>query len=109
MKSYTSAFGVKGLTNSFALDVLVESILFSELEVAISSLWRSRGFRNYSERPQIRTPEMWPPLYSGHSEKSFIVQIHQATQVIRTLGLAGLEGVHCITLSFSLKLSSSEN
>ena len=24
----------------------------------------------YSELPLIRTPEMWPPLYSGHSEKS---------------------------------------
>ena len=24
---------------------------------------------NYSELPLIRTSEMWPPLYSGHSEK----------------------------------------
>ena len=24
----------------------------------------------YSELPLIRTPEMWPPLYSGHSEES---------------------------------------
>ena len=27
-------------------------------------------FTVYSELPLIRTPEMWPPLYSGHSEKS---------------------------------------
>ena len=33
----------------------------------------------YSELALIRTPEMWPLLYSGQSEKSqvcFIVQIH---------------------------------
>ena len=28
------------------------------------------NFILYSELPLIRTPEMWPPLYSGHSEKS---------------------------------------
>ena len=27
-------------------------------------------YNEYSELPLIRTPEMWPPLYSGHSDKS---------------------------------------
>ena len=32
--------------------------------------WKFRGPHNYSELPLIRTPEMWPPLYSGHFETS---------------------------------------
>ena len=48
----------------------------------------------YYELSLIWTPEMWPPLYSGHSEKSqsicFIVQMHpglynEHTPVIRAL------------------------
>ena len=33
----------------------------------------------YSELPLIRTPEMWPPLYSGHLKTPkvcFVEQIH---------------------------------
>ena len=75
--------------------------------------------RTYSELPLIWTSEMWPPLYSGHSEKSpnrlhntNSIQVppwNEATPLIRTLWLvprvAGLEGVHCTS---GLTVSSVE-
>ena len=39
----------------------------------------------YSELPLIRTPELWPPLYSDHFEKSQSMTWNAAASLIRTL------------------------
>ncbi len=57
----------------------------------------------YSGTPRIRTPEMWPPLHSGHFEKSQSMLFntnsplkcgHPSNKDTFT-GVAGLEGFHC--------------
>ncbi len=58
----------------------------------------------YSGPPLIRTPEMCPPLYSGHFEKSQSILFNTNSPLLKcghpTLSLvprvAGLEGFHCI-------------
>ena len=38
---------------------------------------------NYSELTLIWTPEMWPPLYSGHFEKSQNIQIQYSSSPLK--------------------------
>ncbi len=54
--------------------------------------WQSNNILEHDviELPPIWTPEMRPPLYSGHFKMSFLVQIspwNEATPLIRTLWL----------------------
>ena len=51
----------------------VNSLESGPLENVATPVFRQLRKVLYSELPLIWTLEMWPPLYSGHFEKSFTV------------------------------------
>ena len=50
-------------------DAFMASWMAKNTDAARNNGGSPTACKGYSELPLIRTPEMWPPLYSGHSEK----------------------------------------